>query len=149
MDSKDIFTALAKYNSARDENYLTEAFVFVLNSILLRNNGIDRGIACELLNMLCVKDNQFSFNEVDSIIIETQEVTDEGTPDIKIFTPDKLIYIEVKHDSPLEKTQISRYKNVIEHSEATMRKVVLLTRFAVSIKNEEERPYKHVRWYDL
>jgi len=149
MDTKDIFTALARYNSARDENYLTEAFVFVINSLLSRKQGIDRGIACEFLTTFCAKDGEFGFSEADNIEISTQDVTPEGTPDIKVFTPNTFIYIEVKHDSPLGERQISRYKKALEHSVAPIKKVVLLTRFPVDFKDEEEKPYKHVRWYEV
>ncbi len=149
MTSKDIFTALAKYNSARDENYLTESFIFVINSVLVNTQGIDRQIACEFLTKLCAKNNEFEFNEADNIVISTQEVTDEGTPDIKVFTPDKLIYIEVKHDSPLGERQISRYKKALELSIAPIKKVVLLTRFPIDLKDEKEKPYKHIRWYEI
>jgi len=34
MSGVNIFSALAKYNSASDENYLTESFVFVINTLL-------------------------------------------------------------------------------------------------------------------
>ena len=149
MFNENIFSALAKYNSARDENYLTEAFVFVINSLLSHKQGIDRGVACEFLTKLCVKDDEFGFSEADNIIISTQDVTDEGTPDIKIFTPEKLIYLEVKHDSPLGEKQISRYKKALEHSVVPIKKVVLLTRFPIDFKDEGERPYKHVRWHEI
>jgi hypothetical protein len=149
MDTKDIFTALAKYNSARDENYLTEAFVFVLNSLLSYNRELDRACACEFLTKLCARDNEFGFGQTDIILVSTQDVTDEGTPDIKVFTPDKFIYIEVKHDSPLGDRQISRYKKALEHSLAPIKKVVLLTRFPIDFKDGEEKPYKHVRWYEV
>ena len=149
MDSKDIFTALAKCNSARDENYLTEAFVFVINSVLSNNQGIDYGMACEFLTKICFKDGEFGFNEADNIIISTQDVTEEGTPDIKVSTPGKLIYIEVKHDSQPGERQISRYKKALEDSVAPLKRVILLTRFPIEFRDEEERPFKHVRWYQI
>ena len=33
--NNNIFSALAKYNSAIDENYLTESFVFVIDNLNL------------------------------------------------------------------------------------------------------------------
>ena len=145
MTSQNIFSALAKYNSATDENYLTEAFVFLVNSLLQR----DHTIGCELLNSLCVNNSDFTFDITEDISVSTQEVTEQGTPDIKISCPDKLIYIEVKHDSPLGYAQISRYKAALESSTATIKHVVLLTRFMIDYENEEERPYKHVRWFEV
>jgi len=145
MSDENIFSALAKYNSARDENYLTEAFVFLLNSLLLK----ERTIGLEILTQLCVNNNEFSFDEDKAISISTQETTEQGTPDIKVFSPDKMIYIEVKHDSPLGYKQIERYKKALESSPATIKHVNLLTRFAVDFSEAEERPYKHVRWYEV
>ena len=97
MSGGNIFSALAKYNSAIDENYLTEAFVFIINSLLEQ----DLPLGLEILTRLCVKDNEFAFNIDKAISVSTQETTEQGTPGIKVSSPDKLIYIEVKHDSPL------------------------------------------------
>jgi hypothetical protein len=145
VSDKDIFSALAKYNSARDENYLTEAFVFLINYLLSN----ERPIGTEILNKLCVRNNEFYFDIDEVITVSTQEVTEQGTPDIKIFTPDKLIYIEVKHDSSLGYKQISRYKKAIESSVVGTNKVILLTRFNIDIEEEIEKPYKHVRWFEI
>lgn len=67
MSNENIFSALAKYNSARDENYLTEAFVVVLNSLLLR----ERSIGLQILTQLCVKNNEFAFDADEYIPIST------------------------------------------------------------------------------
>ena len=63
--NNNIFLALEKYNSAVDENYLTEAFVFLLNS-LLEN---DRFLCLEILTHLCIKDNEYCFLEDEVIVI--------------------------------------------------------------------------------
>ena len=145
MISENIFSALAKYNSAKDENYLTEAFIFLINSLLDR----ERPIGVEILNQLCVENGEFSFNVNEDVSVSTQETTEQGTPDIKISCPDKLIYIEVKHDSPLTPHQLARYRKALGSSDAIIKHVVLLTRFAIEFKEQEERPYKHVRWFEV
>ncbi len=141
----NVFTALAKYNSASDENYLTESFVFVINSIL----QCEHPIGVQILNQLCVNDSDFCFDIGEDISVSTQKTTEEGTPDIKVSSPDKLIYIEVKHDSPLGHRQISRYKKALELSVASIKHVVLLTRFAIDIEEQEEKPYRHIRWFQV
>jgi hypothetical protein len=141
----NIFSALAKYNSAIDENYLTESFVFVLNTLM----EYEPQIGVKITNNLCFTDNEIGFGDNERISISTQDVTEEGTPDIKVSSPNKLIYIEVKHDSPLGKRQLSRYKKVLELSTADIKHVVLLTRFAIDIEDEAEKPYKHVRWFEI
>ncbi|MFC2017149.1 PD-(D/E)XK nuclease family protein [Chloroflexota bacterium] len=140
----NIFTALGKYNSPVDENYLTESFVYVLNALLKRNSSV----ACRLLNKMCVNDSEFEFTVAENIDITTQEVTKLGRPDIKISTPDKLIYIEVKHESPLGENQILRYNNALSGSEAKNKHVVLLTRYDIDWagKSSDEKPYKHIKW---
>jgi len=145
MSDENIFSALAKYNSAIDENYLTEAFVFVINSLLQR----ERPIGLEILTQLCVKNNEYSFEMDKDISVSTQETTEQGRPDIKVSSPDKLIYIEVKHDSPLGPQQLARYRKALESSAAIIKHVVLLTRFAIDFEEQEERPYKHVRWFEV
>jgi len=136
---------LAKYNSAIDENYLTESFVFVINSLLAR----ERPIGLKILTQLCVKDNEFSFDIGEDVSVSTQETTEQGRPDIKVSSPNKLIYIEVKHDSPLGHQQLVRYKRALEVSPVTIKHVVLLTRFAIDFEEQEERPYKHVYWREV
>lgn len=145
MSYDNVFTSLEKYNSATDENYLTEAFVFLLNT-LLKNEPL---ISCELLTTICAQNNDFKFTPQDNISILTQETTEYGRPDIKITSPDKQIFIEVKHDSPLGHTQISRYTKALETSLAEQKHVVLLTRFAVDFSEQQEKPYKHIRWYEV
>lgn len=141
----NIFASLSKYNSAVDENYLTESFVFVLNSLL----ESDRSGCLEILRHLCVEENEFNFLSDENIAISTQETTEQGRPDIKIYSPDKLIYIEVKHDSGLGYRQIQRYKEALKLSKATVKEVILLTRFTVDFNEEEEKPHKHIRWFQI
>jgi hypothetical protein len=145
MSSENIFSALARYNSAIDENYLAESLVFVINALLQR----ERPIGLEILTRLCVKDNEFSFDTDEVIVVSTQETTEQGTPDIRVSSPDKLIYIEIKHDSPLGYRQLERYNKALESSAATTKHVVLLTRFAIDFEEQGERPYKHVRWFEV
>lgn len=145
MSEENIFSALAKYNSARDENYLTEAFVFLINSLFTR----ERTIGLEILTQLCVKNNEFCFETDEPISISTQEITEQGTPDIKISSPDKLIYIEVKQGSDLGAQQLERYRKALGSSDATIKHVVLLTRFAIDFEEKIERPYKHIRWFEV
>ena len=88
----NIFSTLGKYSSATDENYLTESFVFLINELLRR----DPSFGTALLNHVCVINSEFHFVPEETIQVTTQEVTKHGTPDIKISSPDKLMYIEVR-----------------------------------------------------
>lgn len=140
----NIFSTLGKYSSATDENYLTESFVFLINELLRR----DPSFGTALLNHVCVINSEFHFVPEETIQVTTQEVTKHGTPDIKISSPDKLMYIEVKHDSPVGDQQISKYKNALLESRAIIKHVILLTRYDIDLQNSnpEEMPYKHIKW---
>lgn len=143
--SNNIFSVLGKYNSAIDENYLTEAFVFLLN-FLLEN---ERYLCLKILSPLCVIDNEYSFSEDEAIVICTQASTEQGRPDIKISSPDKLIYIEVKHDSGLGHRQIERYRTALSLSKVPIQKVILLTKLPIDFEQSQEEPYKHIRWFEV
>ncbi len=145
MSSENIFSALAKYNSAEDENYLTEAFVFVLNSLLTG----ERAAGCEILTKLCVNDDEFSFDYDEAISVSTQEMTEQGTPDIKVSSPDKLIYVEVKDYSPVVSSQLKRYRKGLESKSATIKRLILLTRFPVDFSEHKGIPDKHARWFEV
>lgn len=146
MSDENIFSALAKYNSGMDENYLTEALVFLINSLLVR----ERPIGLEILTQLCVENNEFSFNTDEAISVSAQETTEQGIPDIKVSSPDKLIYIEVKDYSDVRLEQLKRYKQVLESSDAAIKKrLILLTRFPVDFEEHQGIPNKHVRWFEV
>ena len=145
MSSENIFSALAKYNSAIDENYLTESFVFVINALLEH----ERSLGIEILTQLCVENNDFSFDLDEDISVSTQEVTEQGTPDIKISSLNKRIYVEVKHDSPVDPDQLKRYKSDLESWSAAIKRLILLTRFPVDLSEHKGIPDKHVRWFEV
>jgi len=145
MADENIFSALAKYNSATDENYLTESFVFLVNHLLVE----ERTIGLEILTRLCVKNDEFSFETDEHIFVSTQEVTEQGTPDIKISSPNKRIYVEVKHDSPVDPDQLKRYKSDLESWSAAIKRLILLTRFSVDFSEHKGIPDKHVHWFEV
>jgi hypothetical protein len=141
----NIFVSLSKYNSPVDENYLTEAFVFLLNS-LLEN---DPSACLDILRRLCLNESDYDFRNDENIAISTQETTEHGRPDIKISSPNKLIYIEVKHDSGLGDKQIERYKKALNVSNVETKKVILLTKFGIDFAEGQEKPDKYVRWFEI
>jgi len=142
---ENIFTVLSKYSSASEENYLTEAFVFLVKHLLDR----DRPVAIQLLTKLCVDNDEFVFDPSESISIATQVGTEQGRPDIELSTPDKLLYIEVKHDSGLGYRQLERYKKALEESGADITKLILLTRFSIDLTDDGAKLCKHVKWFEV
>jgi len=142
--AENIFSALAKYSSSEGENYLTEAFVFLLTHLLEK----DRESAVKILDRLCVEDEQFNFAPEQTIIISTQKTTEEGRPDIEILAPNTRIYIEVKDYAPLGYRQIERYREALKAHPEKNKWIVLLTRFAVELEGGAESD-KHVRWFEV
>jgi len=142
MSDENIFSALAKYNSEEGENYLTEAFAFVINALLQQ----ERPIGMEVLTQLCVENNEFSFDMDEVISVSTQVSTEQGTPDIKVSSPSKLIYIEVKDYSPVDLEQLKRYKKALESSSPAIRRLILLTRFPIDFSEHKGIPDKCIRW---
>jgi len=145
MPDENIFSALAKYNSAIDENYLTESFVFVINTLLQQ----ECSIGIEILTQLCVNNNEFSFDIDENISVSTQETTEQGTPDIKVSSPNKLIYIEVKDYSPVDSEQLRRYKKALGLSNTPIKHLILLTRFPVDYSEHQGIPDKCIRWFEV
>lgn len=143
----NIFSSLSRYNSAADENYLTEALVFVTKLLLERNPT--KGL--ELLNLLCCQREGALFGNPDSVLISTQVTTGAGTPDIEVRDENTLVFIEVKHDSPLGPNQLERYSGQLVESGVPSTRLVLLARSRLSIVETTLQPsdYSRVYWYEI
>lgn len=145
--NEDVFSSLSKYGSGVDENYLTEALVFVTKILLERKpaTGLD------MVNLLCSQHREPYFGEPKSVLISTQVTTDAGRPDIEIRGKDTLVYIEVKHDSPLGSGQLERYKAQLNESGVPNTRLVLLTRSRNSTFETTLQPgdYHHMYWYEI
>lgn len=145
MYNQNIFSALAKYNTEENENYLTESFTFVIKALLQQ----ERPIGMEVLTHLCVGDNDFSFDVDEDISVLTQEIITQGIPDIKVSSSDKLIYIEVKDYSPVDSRQLRHYRADLESSNATIKRLILLTRFPADFSEHKGIPDKCVCWFEV
>jgi hypothetical protein len=144
----NVFSCLATHRSAIDEDYLTEALVFVANLLLERAPSAGIG----LLNLLCGQTGtQPRFGSPDTVLIATQPVTELGTPDIEIRGPDTLAYVEVKHDSPLSPGQLERYKAQLDRSGYPNTRLVLLARSRYTAFDTSLSPadYHSVYWYEV
>lgn len=146
----NVFADLAKYNKATSENYLTESLVFVMRLLLERNpvNGLK---FVNLIGGKSPKNDGPLFRDAKSVSIATQIATEVGTPDIEIRDKHSLVYVEVKHDSPLGAEQLERYKEELEKSETLNTHLVLLTRSRYSFIETTLEPadYSRVYWYEI
>lgn len=130
------------------EDYLTEAFVFLLKLLLER--APDNGLA--VVNRLSGLSQVASFEHPESIVTSTQVIVEGGRPDIEIRDgEDRLVYVEVKHDSPLGVRQLERYLSELQAAPSANTRLVLLTRSRVSAWETTLAPdeYQHVCWYEI
>ena len=130
------------------EDYLTEAFVFLLKLLQEREPG--KGIA--VINRLSGLPQEARFGHPASVAMSTQIIVDEGRPDIEIRDgKDRLVYVEVKHDSPLGVRQLERYLSELQAATPSITRLVLLTRSRVSAHETTLAPdeYHHVCWYEV
>jgi len=145
--NENIFSSLSKYSSGANENYLTEALVFVTRLLLERTPAA----GLDMVNLLCGLSQETWFSDPKSVHISTQVTTDEGRPDIEIRGKDTLVYIEVKHDSPLTSGQLESYKTQLDKAASPNTRLVLLTRSRNSAFETTLQPgdYHHIYWYEI
>ncbi|MBT7071173.1 MAG: hypothetical protein HN855_09845 [Anaerolineae bacterium] len=145
---KNIFISLAKYASRQEENFLSEAFVYLLSTILER----DKVTGISVLKKLSGSKSDSWFSEREQISITTQITIEGDRPDIAIkIANEKIVFIEVKHNSTLGKEQLMRYHSHLKGSGYREKQLVLLTRSRSSIKETrlETANFHHVCWYEV
>jgi hypothetical protein len=148
MKTPNVFSVLSRYGSGEEENYLTEAFAFLLRLLLEYQPNI--GLA--LVNKLCGFPEENCFTNSQSVAISTQIIIDEGRPDIEIRDGrDTLVYVEIKHDAHLGTGQLEYYKRKLIEANFPNKELVLLTRSRIlaqetTLKFDE---YHHVCWYEI
>ena len=147
-DVNKLFSSLSRYAFRQEENFLTESLVYLLNLILER----EKAIAVDILANLCGSKVADWFDESATISITTQFTVDEGRPDIAIeVSADKLVFIEVKHDSSLGDEQLKRYYSHLKNLSSKATRLVLLTRSRHSVQETSLDRYlfHHVCWYEI
>lgn len=139
-------SVLPEYELATDENYLAAAFAFVLDWLL----QTEPFVGLDILNQLCAHNNEFPLDTGEDIRVSAQAISEQGRPDIKVFSPGKLlIHMEVTLDSRLAPDQLARHKEALNLCSGDTRSVVLLTGF--NFKDEENIPreVKHIWWFEV
>jgi len=142
--SENLFVNLHRWASRQDENFTTEAFVTLLKH--LQNSE-----ASSFINILSsLSGNLINSNDkVQEIKISSQTHIGNTIPDIQIQTPNKLIFIEVKLSSPLERKQVSTYLDLLKNGQYQTEntRLVCLTRSPISSDiTEGTIP---IRWYQV
>jgi hypothetical protein len=144
----NMFSVLSAYGLSSPENYLTEALVYVLTMMLRRTPRA----TLEILNRLAPSLPKHPFSAPADIAIRTQLETPAGRPDICITQgTDTLVYVEIKHDSPLEPGQLEAYLGELDRSGRPNHALVFLSRSKgdSSITTLAESQFTHACWYNL
>jgi hypothetical protein len=144
----NVFSALLKFGPGAEENYLTESLVFLLRLLLERIP--DKGLP--IINRLCGLPRETQFKKPGTITLNTQVTVEQGRPDIEIRGgEDTLVFVEVKHDSPLGTRQLEYYRDKLRESGASKTGLVLLTRSRISARETSlpKSEYHHVCWYEV
>lgn len=146
--SKNIFISLAQYASRQDENFLSEAFVYLISMMLEK----DKPVGISILQKISGLKSQSWYSEKEQISISTQITVEGDRPDIAINVSNKkVVFVEVKHDSSLGEEQLERYYSHLEKTPYEEKQLVLLTRSRRSIQetNLETTKFHHICWYEI
>jgi hypothetical protein len=143
-DDFNLFVDLNRWAFRQNENFITEALVYLLKFLLHE----EPHIASKLLYNFT--DGFLSLKQEDAINVKvkTQTVINEGKPDIEIIFDDYLIYIEAKVNSGLSKNQLSGYKSALEKSGVKNTRLIFLSRYPLS-SSENGTPDNAIRWYQI
>jgi hypothetical protein len=143
-DDFNLFVALNRWAFKQNENFITEALVYLLKYFIHE----EPYIASKLLNHLT--DGFLTLKPEDSrnVKVKTQTIIDEGRPDIEITFEDYLIYIEVKVDSELSKNQLTVYKSALQKSGIKNTQLIFLSRYPLS-SLENGTPDNRIRWHQI
>jgi hypothetical protein len=143
--SENLFIRLHHWASRQDENFTAEAFIYLLKHLQGSEENSFLNIISNLSGNLIIP----SIDKAHEIKISSQIHIDNSVPDIQIETPSKLIFVEVKFASKLERKQVSTYLELLKNSpyipENT--RLVCLTRSPIS--SDITDGALPVRWYQV
>ena len=123
--SSNLLVTLSKWASGQQENFLSDAFVHLLN-LLAQEVPTAFSMVMEEMTHGIIKPTPETATE---FVISSQIATSAGTPDIEIRGPNTYALIEVKDESPVDVEQIDRYTRLIKQNDADTKCLVLLTRY--------------------
>lgn len=112
--SNNLLVALSRWVSGQQENFLSDAFVHLLN-LLAQQMPEAFAMAIKKITNGAITP---TVETAPNFIVASQIFTSEGTPDIEISGPNAYALIEVKDESPVDEKQIERYTRLIEQNDA-------------------------------
>jgi hypothetical protein len=148
-EPKNLFSVLSHYDPSAEENYLTESFAYLLRMLVRKIPDQ----AFRFINSMAGPLPVHSISDKETVSINTQKALGKyGRVDLAIEeADDTLIYIEIKHDSPLGSGQLEAYYQALKSAGKNNHRLVLLKRHkdtsAEVCLNTGE--FRVVTWYEV
>jgi len=139
--SDNLLVALSRWASGQQENFLSDAFVHLLNLLAQQVPDAFTLIVEQMTggSLTPAPDTAADFT------VTSQVSTSEGTPDVEIVGPRCYALIEVKDESPVDEEQVRRYIRLVDQNVADAKCLVLLTRHQAP-PLDAHRLLKMARW---
>ena len=144
ISSNNLLITLSKWASGQQENYLSDAFVHLLNVLAQEASNVFVTLVSSMTGGIINPPN----DSVRQFRIVSQVSTGVGTPDIEINGPGCYGLIEVKDESGVNFEQLERYARLIEQSDASHKCLILLTRHHVTDLGVSS-PRISIRWTQI
>jgi hypothetical protein len=146
---ENLFMVLSHYDPSEEENYLTESFAYLLKRICQRRPDD----AVRVINKITGPLPVHPIVDLRTVKIHTQQSLGKyGKVDLAIEEgEDTLVFIEIKHDSPLGPRQLERYHTALHETAKDNSRLVLLKRHKeidseVGLNSEQ---FHLVTWYEV
>ncbi len=141
----DLLSRLNRWAYRQDENFMTEAFVYLLQFL----QEHEQVAAVQLFKKISNGHIDVTAADCNEVTIITQVATSDGRPDIQIKSTISLGYIEVKSESGLGLDQIKRYRSALSKSGYADTFLVLLTKYPLGNGLNHHKPDLCLRWSDI
>jgi hypothetical protein len=141
----NLFLRLSKWASRQDENFLTESMGIVLEQLLT----LAPAVGTRLVSRLTGGFLDLPPESASAIEIRTQVEVGQGRPDLEIRTPHRLVWVEVKVESPLWTGQLEGYRVLLGRCGIEETRLILLTRYPEVFKAGDALPDLEVRWFEF
>lgn len=141
----NLFLRLHKWAWRQDENFLTEAFAFILEYLLEHETEA----AVRLLDN--ATNGFFRLRREEAVLMDvrTQAPHVEGRPDLELRTARQLAFVEVKSEFEVDQDELGRYRTILEQSSLPQTTLILLTRYPANLNPKREVPDVSIRWYQV
>ncbi len=142
--STNLLVSLSKWASGQQENFLSDAFVHLMN--LLAQDSPEA--FAEIIGQMTDGILRPTDESAQDFALVSQVDTSEGTPDIEIDGPNAYALVEVKDESPVDIGQVERYLTLVERNQCRSKCLILLTKYQPPLLPGSPL-LKSVRWTQI